>query len=56
MATIPKGDAGPGCRPAVENFTDLLVSSQTGSSKTAAFLFAVLHTLLMQQEQTERDS
>ena len=30
-------------------FTDLMVSSQTGSGKTAAFLLPVLHTLLDQQ-------
>ena len=30
-------------------FTDLLVSSQTGSGKTAAFLLPVLHTLLQRQ-------
>jgi superfamily II DNA/RNA helicase len=30
-------------------FTDLMVSSQTGSGKTAAFLLPVLHTLLHQQ-------
>ncbi len=35
-------------------FTDLLVSSQTGSGKTAAFLLPVLHTLLKQQEEAER--
>jgi superfamily II DNA/RNA helicase len=31
-------------------FADLMVSSQTGSGKTAAFLLPVLHTLLRQQE------
>ena len=39
----------------VSKFTDLLVSSQTGSGKTAAFLLPVLHTLLKQQEQAEID-
>lgn len=32
-------------------FNDLMVSSQTGSGKTAAFLLPVLHTLLQQQAQ-----
>ena len=39
-------------------FIDLMVSSQTGSGKTAAFLLPVLHTLLKQQadaEAKERD-
>ena len=31
-------------------YQDLMVSSQTGSGKTAAFLLPVLHTLLAQQE------
>jgi superfamily II DNA/RNA helicase len=34
-------------------FIDLMVSSQTGSGKTAAFLLPVLHTLLKQQAQAE---
>jgi superfamily II DNA/RNA helicase len=32
-----------------QSFNDLMVSSQTGSGKTAAFLLPVLHTLLKQQ-------
>ena len=32
-----------------QHFTDLMVSSQTGSGKTAAFLLPVLHTLIEQQ-------
>ena len=34
-------------------FIDLMVSSQTGSGKTAAFLLPVLHTLLKQQADIE---
>ncbi|QXL84467.1 DEAD/DEAH box helicase [Comamonas sp. NLF-1-9] len=34
-------------------FIDLMVSSQTGSGKTAAFLLPVLHTLQLQQEQAK---
>ena len=57
MATIPKAmqaldDESAGKKA---KFTDLLVSSQTGSGKTAAFLLPVLHTLLKQQEQAELD-
>ena len=39
---LPDGDAAAGCK-------DLMVSSQTGSGKTAAFLLPVLHTLLAQK-------
>ena len=56
MATIPKAmqalDDDNVDKKA--KFTDLLVSSQTGSGKTAAFLLPVLHTLLKQQEEAER--
>ncbi|MES2362148.1 MAG: DEAD/DEAH box helicase [Pseudomonadota bacterium] len=57
LATIPKAmqalDADSTDKKA--KFTDLLVSSQTGSGKTAAFLLPVLHTLLKQQEEAERN-
>jgi len=57
MATIPKAmqalDADVKADPKAK-FTDLLVSSQTGSGKTAAFLLPVLHTLLKQQEEADR--
>ncbi len=36
-----------------EQFIDLMVSSQTGSGKTAAFLLPVLHTLLQQQAEIQ---
>ena len=37
------------------SFIDLMVSSQTGSGKTAAFLLPVLHTLLEQREAAEEE-
>ena len=54
MATIPKAMQALDADPKAPKFTDLLVSSQTGSGKTAAFLLPVLHTLLKQQEEAER--
>jgi superfamily II DNA/RNA helicase len=38
---------------AKQGFIDLMVSSQTGSGKTAAFLLPVLHTLIQQQAQAQ---
>src|SRR5438034_3166917 len=35
------------------SYIDLMVSSQTGSGKTAAFLLPMLHTLLKQQADAE---
>ena len=41
--------------PEAQNQNDLMVSSQTGSGKTAAFLLPVLHTLLAQMAQAEEE-
>ncbi|HSV45742.1 MAG TPA: DEAD/DEAH box helicase, partial [Ramlibacter sp.] len=50
--TIPQAMSG-GDGGADTRFVDLMVSSQTGSGKTAAFLLPVLHTLLKQQAEAE---
>ncbi len=50
-ATIPKAMNGGH----VQGFTDLMVSSQTGSGKTAAFLLPVLHTLIEQRAAAEAE-
>ena len=53
LKTIPIAMQGHGASDEAARFTDLMVSSQTGSGKTAAFLLPVLHTLLMQMAQAE---
>ena len=49
--TIPLAMTGFDGGQGKMRFVDLMVSSQTGSGKTAAFLLPVLHTLLSQQAQ-----
>ena len=49
LKTIPLALPSDGLK--ADQFVDLMVSSQTGSGKTAAFLLPVLHTLLKQQAQ-----
>jgi len=51
LKTIPLALPGDGLK--ADQFIDLMVSSQTGSGKTAAFLLPVLHTLLKQQAEAE---
>ncbi len=51
--TIPLAMQGHSESDQAARFVDLMVSSQTGSGKTAAFLLPVLHTLLTQQVRAE---
>ena len=53
LKTIPLAMQGAAGAEGAARFIDLMVSSQTGSGKTAAFLLPVLHTLLTQQAQAE---
>ena len=49
LQTIPMALPGQAGAAEGQRFIDLMVSSQTGSGKTAAFLLPVLHTLLKTQ-------
>ncbi len=55
LKTIPLALPGDSDGQKAGKFIDLMVSSQTGSGKTAAFLLPVLHTLLKQQAQAEAE-
>jgi superfamily II DNA/RNA helicase len=50
---IPRAMGAVGATDGAARFVDLMVSSQTGSGKTAAFLLPVLHTLLQRQAEAE---
>ena len=50
---IPKAMSLSANAEGATRFVDLMVSSQTGSGKTAAFLLPVLHTLLRRQAEAE---
>ena len=54
--TAVQAQSIPRVLAAGEGYADLMVSSQTGSGKTAAFLLPVLDTLLRQQAQAEAEA
>src|ERR1035437_1919652 len=53
LKTMPLAMQGQSLAGDAAHFTDLMVSSQTGSGKTAAFLLPMLHLLLTQKAQAE---
>ena len=53
---IPLAMGGELDQNGAARFVDLMVSSQTGSGKTAAFLLPVLHTLLKRQAEAEAEA
>ena len=53
---IPRAMTASGDADGATRFVDLMVSSQTGSGKTAAFLLPVLHTLLQRQAEAEAEA
>ena len=53
VKTIPLALPGDSAGQQAGKYIDLMVSSQTGSGKTAAFLLPMLHTLLKQQAESE---
>ncbi|MBK6323385.1 MAG: DEAD/DEAH box helicase [Burkholderiales bacterium] len=53
VKTIPLALPGESAGQQAGKYIDLMVSSQTGSGKTAAFLLPMLHTLLKQQAESE---